>query len=243
MRRLVWFGALVAMTLVPAGAKADEACWNALDAAIAHRAAAAVPAYVRYSVRRSIALRDNYPLVSDQPIVYRSADGAARVADSLFGGSPSYTFDLQPGPPFVGPSGENRSGWNETDTGGVAIAVVHAHAGKACDDLGRETVGGRVAEHLRVTPHRENAPGIRDLWVDAHSEIWRAVVAQYLDGETIAGVRGAILLECTIDVREDQGQAVVASVRFSDRGLGVDGSYVFSGYAYSAAPPTGTFPP
>ena len=225
----------------PANARADEACWNALDAAIAHRAAATVPAYVRYDVRRSITQAENLPLVTDQHITYRSADGAARVEDSLFGGSASYTYHLEPGPPFVGPSGIGRAGWN--DAGEGAIAVVHAHAGKACDDLGKETISGRVTVHLRITPHRGGAPGVRDLWIGENDEIWRAVVAQYLDGAAIAGVQGAILFECTIEVREDQGQAVVSAVRFSDQRLGVDGEYRFTGYAFSTAPPSGTFPP
>jgi len=237
LRMLGAIGIVAALASAPAVARADGACWKMVDGAIAHRAAAVVPAYVRYSVKRSIAHRGALPLVTQQQVVFRSADGAAQVVDSLYGDAVRYTYQLEPGPPFVGPPARD-----DTVDGGTAIATVHAHAGKACDDLGTETVAGVATEHLRITPHRQGAPGIRDLWVAADGEIWRAVVAQLLDGASLAGLRGSILLTCTIEVRAVGHQAVVSSVRFDDRDLALDGEYVFSDYAFSAQAPAGSFP-
>ncbi len=233
--------AILLATLAPACSKADDACWRALDTAIAHRAAAVEPAFLQYTVRRSVSERGGLPLVTQQQVTYRTADGAARVVDSLYGNAVRYTYQLEPGSPLVGPSGEQRDGW--IDSGGEAIATVHAHAGKACDDLGNETIDGRATDHLRITPHRAGAPGIRDVWVGSDGEIRRAVVAQVLDGSALAGVRGGILVDCTIEVRDVAGHAVVATVRFEDRSLQLDGSYAFGDYAFFEAAPSGTFPP
>ncbi|MDQ2993267.1 MAG: hypothetical protein M3R30_10695 [Candidatus Eremiobacteraeota bacterium] len=238
---LLGAAAIVVAALSPASAKADDACWRALDAAITHRAAAIVPAYLQYTVKRSISQRGDVPLVTRQQVTYRGADGAARVVDSLYGDAVRYTYTLEPGPPFVGPSGDQRDGW--IDSTGATIATVHAHAGKACDDLGSETVGGRATEHLRITPHRDGAPGIRDVWVGSGGEIWRAVVAQVLDGSALAGVRGGILVNCTIEVGDEEGHAVVETVRFHDGDLRLDGEWTFGDYAFFSAAPSGTFPP
>lgn len=224
----------------PATARADEACWKALDAAIAHRAAAVLPAYVAYSVRRTVTNGSAIPLVTDQRVVFRTGDGMADVVDSLYGDAERYTNRLEPGPPFLGPPDALRAGWIAGDEG-TTIASVHAHQGKACDDLGPETLNGVAVEHLRVTPHRDGAPGIRDLWIDGSDEIRRAVVAQYLDGASIAGLAGALLARCTIDVQEVQGQAVVRSVTFELPSYHIGGEYRFDGYRFSATPPDGTF--
>jgi hypothetical protein len=238
VRMLGAVGIVAAIASAPAAAKADDACWKMVDGAIAHRAAAVVPAFVRYTVKRSIAHRGGLPLVTEQHVVFRTADGAAQVVDSLYGDAVRYTYQLEPGPPFVGPPVRDDAG-----DGGPAIATVHAHAGKACDDLGAETVAGVSTEHLRITPHKAGGPGIRDLWVAADGEIWRAVVAQFLDGASLAGLNGSILLACTIDVRAVGHQAVVSSVRFSDHDLALEGEYVFSGYTFSSEAPAGSFPP
>ena len=238
MRRIVAAGiAAVCALLWPAIARADDACWKILDGAIAHRVAATVPAFVTYSVKRSIAHRGALPLLTRQHVVFRTGDGAAQVIDSLYGDSVRYTYQLEPGPPFVGPAVQSDGTKDDTK----AIVTVHAHAGKTCDDLGAETVAGVTVEHIRITPYRPGVAGIRDLWVGADGEIWRAVVAQWLDGAALAGLSGNILLECTIDVRAVGRQAVVSSVRFDDRDLALEGEYDFSGYSFSAAPPAGAF--
>jgi len=237
VKRLAIAIAIVGAFIWPANARADDACWKLLEGAIAHRVAAAVPAFVSYSVKRSVARHGGLPLLTEQHVVFRSADGAARVVDSLFGNSVRYTYQLEPGPPFIGPAVQSDGSKDDAK----AIATVHAHAGKACDDVGSETVAGVAAEHIRITPHRPGAAGIRDLWVGADGEIWKAVVAQWLDGGALAGLSGSILVECTIDVRAVGRQAVVSSVRFNDRDLGLEGEYDFSGYSFSAAAPVGTF--
>jgi len=240
MLRYLFPAAVLAACLLPAAARADEGCWKLLDAAIEHRAAAVVPAYVSYSVRRSIFHGYGEPLVTDQRVVYRSSDGMADVVDSLYGDAERYTAQLEPGPPFVGPPNALRAGWIGDGSEG-AIAVVHAHAGKACDDLGATTIAGATVEHLRITPYRAGASGIRDVWTDGSDEIRRAVVAQYLDGASIAGLGGAFLADCTIEVASVGGQAVVALVRFDLHSYHISGEYLFGDYRFSATPPGGTF--
>jgi hypothetical protein len=242
---LVLVPLLLLSVFVPAAVRADTPCWSMLDAAITRRAEISLPPYLSYDIVRSIddpALYDDRPLVTTQSVLLRTADGEARVVNSLFGNTPMHTDVLDPGYPFIGPSGPNRSAWF-ADIDGKAIAIVHAHAGKACDDLGAEVVNGHRSEHLRVTPYSELHPGLRDAWIGIDDgEIWRAVVAQPIDVSTLVAYRGLQLTNCTIDVAEQAGGAYVSTLLYRLDNLHLTAAYAFTNYRGLATAPAGSFP-
>jgi hypothetical protein len=228
---------------VPQIARSDEACWAKLDAAIARRAELALPAYISYDVQRTISHGYDVPLVTHQAVVYRTDDALARVVDSLYGDTARITADLEPGPPIVGPSVSLREGWVSRESRGTIIATVHAHAGKACDDIGRETVDGHVTEHLHLTPYRDDRPALRDIWIGVDDgEVWRATVAQFIDAASIMPGSGVILADFHIEIGRAEAYAVVTRVRYDLSRFNVKGEYRFSGYRFSTAVPPGTLP-
>jgi hypothetical protein len=236
---------VVLLSLVPIAARADTPCWTMLDAAIARRAKVTLPPYLSYDVVRSIENDRIYAgraLVTTQSVLLRTLDGQALIVNSLYGNQPMHTNTLDPGLPFVGPSGPNRDSWF-ADENGHAIAIVHAHAGKACDDLGPEAVDGRRTEHLRVTPTGPQRPGLRDMWIGLDDgEIWRAVVAQPIDVSTLVAALGAELADCTVEVSYQADGAYIRRITYRLADLKVSATYEFSNYRALTSAPPGSFP-
>lgn len=236
---------LLVSAFAPVAARADTPCWTMLDAAIDRRAAVTLPPYLSYDIVRTLSNRfvsGGQPLVTTQSVLLRTGDGFARVVNSLYGNQPLHTADLDPGFPFVGPTGPNRDAWF-AEVDGKTIAIVHAHAGKSCDDLGVETVNGHVSEHLRVTPYDLGHPGVRDLWIGASDgEIWQAVVAQPIDMQSLFAMPGFELANCTVEVERQAGAAYVARLSYHLSDPHLWASYVFSNYRALTAAPVGAFP-
>lgn len=223
-------------------ARADDAdCWKAFDAAITHRATVALPPYISYEIRRSITHPELDNSALDRiAVTLRTADGAAKVLDGDFG-QPLLTDDPVPGAPFLGPYGDRRGAWLEENGlhSGGAIAVVHAHSGRACTMVGEVQREGVSLAHLVITPSNANRPGIREVWIDAGHEFRQAVLAVPIGPDGKPAHNGD-LVTAHVDTQLIGGNVYVRRLTYhSPNGYHVD--YDFTGFTFPATVPEATF--
>ncbi|HVS47034.1 MAG TPA: hypothetical protein VMS32_10285 [Verrucomicrobiae bacterium] len=156
----------------------QQPCWSIYDSALTHRVTEAQPAYVTYDER--IALTDDdFPILNSvAQIAYRS-DGLARVDDLRFSGFSYVTNHVEPGPPLLGPYGDQRDAWlPSADPPFPIIENVHSHGGATCSNLGIEQYHGHTTYHLQLTASDPNRPSVKALWIDTGSqEVWKVIAS------------------------------------------------------------------
>jgi hypothetical protein len=166
--------------LVLAAAFGMPPCWDVFDAALRHSAASSHPAFVSYDERIRITQDDLRLVQSTAHIDYRD-DGVARVQDERFAFRPILTLHEEPGPPVLGPYGQNRDSWLPQTEVFPTIARVRAQGDMVCRLRDIETYKGHRAYHLTFTGGATNRPSIKALWVDTSSStIWKLIVSGYV---------------------------------------------------------------
>jgi hypothetical protein len=250
MTRLFLFCSLaVALVLVTsAAARADDACWQMVFAAIERDAAAPHAAYISYSELVNIEEdRRRYERATAN-ITYRD-DGTASIDDDRWA-RPFISNFLEPGPPVLGPYGKRRDDWLAIASQRFAlplIADVHNEAQRQCVDRGDQVVDGESVADIALINAPTDRPALKEIWIDRRSrDIARVVVSDYL---TIAGVDWSlehVLTDFSVEMQHVNGYAVVHRVLWTytmkvyDQWSTLDAEYDFDNYAFDNAPPPGT---
>ena len=159
-------------------------CWDVYDMALRRRAAAPHPAYVTYNERISLVANDQQLVRSTAHIDYRD-DGLARVSDTRFDNDPFVTTTTDPGPPELGPYGDNRLSWLPLEAVDASpmrvIGDVRAHGNLRCT-LG-EPISYRGHRSYRVTIGNVpiDRPAVKELLVDTQTyDIWKLTVRGFV---------------------------------------------------------------
>jgi len=222
-------------------------CWDVYDAALTHNAGAAHPPFISYTERISVT-EDGAPLlVSFAEVDYRDDDGLARVSDERFDYQPYLTRHAEPGPPELGPYGNERALWLPDTSGLRVIARVRSGGRLKCTLADEEAYKGHDTYHLAFTGTDANRPHLDDLWVDTRTnDIWKLIVTGPISGlegdphgvaefQVELGYAGPYLLV----------NHVVWSYRKREYSQYVNyfGEYTFSGYAFPRDLPSSYFAP
>jgi len=247
MHRRLLCGALAAgfVLVTSAVARADDACWQLLYAALERDAAAPHAAYISYS--ELVNIQDDghrYERVNAN-ITYRD-DGIASVDDERFA-RPFMSAVLEPGPPVLGPYGSRRQNWLEAASAEYTfplIAAVHNQTHRACVDMGDETVNGLRVAHLVLSDAPANQPTLKALWIDRRSKvIARIVLADYFAMYTGAANLKSALTDFSIDMQNVDGYQVLQRVTWSytyrvyDQTSRLQAEYDFDNYRFAMTPP------
>ncbi|HTZ56165.1 MAG TPA: hypothetical protein VMB20_14015 [Candidatus Acidoferrum sp.] len=250
MARLLLCGAIVvALTLgSTAAARADDACWALLYAAIERDAAAPHAAYITYN--ELVDIREDgfrYERTTAN-ITYRD-DGQASIDDDRWS-HPFVSNLLDPGPPVLGPYGDRRADWLTAAANAYAlplIADVHNQPERQCLDRGDEYVNGVNAAHLVIPNAPTDRQALKEIWIDRHSHaIARVVIAEYLKVYTSVWNLRKALTDFSIDMESVDGHDVVQRVTWQytfhvyDQTSLLAAEYDFSNYRFEQAPPAGS---
>jgi hypothetical protein len=237
-------GAIVAAAILATTprARADDACWHLVFAAMRHDAAAPHPQYISYSENVDIVANRHPFLYYDIDIVYRD-DGLAYVDDARYG-QPFVSDELDPGPPVLGPYGKARSGWLLTGLPGgqlPTIASVENVPQRPCTDEGDETIDGVRYAHLVLGAADPSRPAPKEIWINRQSfEIPRLIVSGYLLHQSYA-IFEHRLADYQVDLQNLDGYAVVRTIRWTSRirwyaqSTKFDAVYTFGNYRFTAA--------
>ncbi len=244
MTRWLLGGALVAVAMLTStpGARADDACWHLVFAAITHDAAAPHPEYISYSQNVDITA-DSHPFFYyNIDVVYRD-DGMAYVDDPRW--AQAFVSDeLEPGPPVLGPYGNARNGWLPEELRGArlqTIASVQNVPHLPCTDEGDETIDGVRYAHLVLGVADKSRPALKEIWINRQSlAIPRLIVSGVLLRQNYAVFRRG-LIDYQVDMQNIGGYPVVRTVRWTSR-VGwygqttkFDAMYTFGNYRFTAA--------
>jgi hypothetical protein len=248
MARLLLCGTLVAAFILgsTAIARADDACWQLLYAAIERDAAAPHAAYITYSELADIR-EDGFRYErATANITYRD-DGQASIDDDRWS-HPFMSDLLDPGPPVLGPYGDRRADWLASAASAYAlplIADVHNATQRTCLDRGDEYMNGVQAAHLVIPNAPADRQALKEIWIDRHSHaIARVVIAEYLKVLTVTWNMKKALTDFTIDMEAVQGHDVVQRVTWQylfhvyDQTSLLVAEYDFSNYRFDQAPPS-----
>ncbi|HTZ53573.1 MAG TPA: hypothetical protein VMB20_00805 [Candidatus Acidoferrum sp.] len=233
------FVAVATLTSMPR-ARADDACWHLVFAAIRHSAEAPRPQYISYSENVDITANTNPFLYYNIDVVYRT-DGIAYVEDSRWAQA-FVTHDLlEPGPPVLGPYGSARYGWLPAGVLGgrlQTIASVENFPKLPCTDEGDETIDGVRYAHLVTGVADKRRPALKEIWIDRQSlAIPRLIVSGVLLYENFYG-HG--LADYQVDMQNVGGYAVVRTVRWTSlvrsyhQTTKLDAVFTFGNYRFTA---------
>jgi hypothetical protein len=202
-------------TLVLAAALGVPPCWDIFDSALRASAQAQHPAYVTYGEHITIT-QDDQPLVETTAYIDYRDDGTARVRDERFDFAPIITHHTEPGPPELGPYGEQRQTWLPQVDLYPTIANVHVSGNIACTLHDVEIYKGHSAYHLLFS-YATNHPSLKELWVDTQTAtIWKVIVSGYVNFADDSG--GAPpLADFEVEVGYDGPYLVVNHVVWSYR--------------------------
>ncbi len=250
MTRLLLFVSLTAAFILATGAaaRADDACWQLVYAAIERDAAAPHAAYISYSELVNIQEdRRRYERATAN-ITYRD-DGTASIDDDRWA-RPFVSNFLEPGPPVLGPYGKRREDWLAVASQRFAlplIADVHDNAQRICVDRGDVLVDGETVADIALLDAPTDRPALKEIWIDRRSlDIAQVVLSEYL---TIAAVDWSlehVLTNFSVEMEHVDGYAVVHRVNWTysmkvyDQWSTLDAEYDFDNYAFDNAPPPGT---
>jgi len=250
MTRLVLLGSLAAAFVLAtsAVARADDACWQLVFAAIEHDAAAPHAAYISYSELVNIQEDGRRYERASANITYRD-DGTASIDDDRWA-RPFMSNFLEPGPPVLGPYGKRRDDWLAVASQRFAlplIADVHNQAQRACVDRGDEVVDGQTVADIALIDAPTDRPALKEIWIDRRSlDIARVRLSEYL---TIAAVDWSlehVLTDFSVEMEHVNGYSVVHRVYWTydmkvyDQWSTLDAEYDFDNYAFENAPPPGS---
>ena len=237
-----------------AGALADnDSCWQLLYHAVERSASGAHAPFISYGETINITQDGQRYERASAHVVYRD-DGVAYIDDDRWV-HPFLSSVLEPGPPVLGPYGQNRSSWlsfiTSASTGKMPFPIIadtHNPALGRCVDLGDDSVDGVRTAHLAFPDSPGDRPGLRSIWVDRSTfNVKRAVVSLYLTFVyDTSGKRGERLVDYTIQVAREQGYTVVRQVNweytyqvFSQRST-ISAEYRFDDFQFDSKPPLGT---
>lgn len=250
MARLLLSGAIAAVLVLgsTAAARADDACWELLYAAIQHDAATPHAAYISYN--ELVDIREDgfrYERTTAN-ITYRD-DGQASIDDDRWS-HPFVSNLLDPGPPVLGPYGDRRADWLSSAASAYAlplIADVHNQTDRQCVDRGDQTVNGFDAAHLVLPNAPTDRQALKEIWIDRRTHaIARVIVAEYLKVLTITWGQRKALTDFAIDMQNVDGHDVVQRVTWTysfhvyDQTSLLAAEYDFSNYRFGQAAPPGS---
>ena len=251
MTRLLLCGAIVAALMLgsTAVARADDACWQLLYAAIERDAAIPHAAYITYNELADIR-EDGFRYErAAANITYRDDDGQASIDDDRWS-HPFVSNLLDPGPPVLGPYGDRRADWLSVAANAYAlplIADVHNQSDRQCFDRGDDFVNGASVAHLVIPNAPKDRQALKEIWIDRHSHaIARVVIAEYLKVFTVAWSLRKALTDFAIDMENVDGHDVVQRVTWQyvfhvyDQTSLLAAEYDFTNYHFEQAPPPGT---
>jgi hypothetical protein len=250
MPRLLLCGAIVAaVVLASTGvARADDACWQLLYAAIERDAAAPHAAYITYNELANIR-EDGFRYErATANITYRD-DGQASIDDDRWS-RPFVSNLLDPGPPVLGPYGNRRADWLMAAAAAYAlplIADVHNQTDRECVDRGDQYLNGFKAAHLVLPNAPTDRQALKEIWIDRQTHaIARVVIAEYIKVFTVASDLKKTLTDFSIDMENVDGHDVVQRVtwmytfRVYDQTSLLAAEYDFTNYRFGQAPPPGS---
>jgi hypothetical protein len=251
MARLLLCGALAVafMLASAAAARADDACWQLLYAAIERDAATPHAAYITYSELADLR-EDGFRYErATANITYRDNDGVASIDDDRWA-RPFVSNLLDPGPPILGPYGDRREDWLTDAATSYAlplIADVHTETQRQCEDRGDQDVNGVTAAHLVLPNAPTDRQALKEVWIDRHTHaIARVIIAEYLKVFTTDWDLRKALTDFTIDMESVEGHDVVARVTWEytfhvyDQTSLLVAEYDFSDYRFEQSPPAGS---
>jgi hypothetical protein len=250
MSRLLLCGAIVAALILAltVAARADDACWQLLYAAIERDAAIPHAAYITYNELADIREDGFLYQRATANITYRD-DGQASIDDDRWS-HPFVSNLLDPGPPVLGPYGDRRADWLTAAASAYAlplIADVHNQTDRQCVDRGDQVVNGLNAAHLVLPNPPADRPALKEIWIDRHSHaIARVVIAEYLKVFTVAWDLKKAITDFSIDMENIDGHDVVQRVTWMyvfhvyDQTSLLAAEYDFTNYRFEQAPPAGS---
>jgi hypothetical protein len=250
MIRLLLFGVLTAAFVLAssAAARADDACWQLVYAAVIRDAAAPHAAYISYSELVNIQSDGHRYERASANITYRD-DGIASIDDDRWA-RPFMSNFLEPGPPVLGPYGKRREDWLAIASREFSlplIADVHNEKQRVCVDRGDEVINGAKVADIALIDAPTDRPALKEIWIDRRSnDIARVVLSGYLTIATVDWSLQHVLTDFSIDVEHVNGYAVVQRVAWTynlkvyDQWSTLDAEYDFANYAFEDAPPPGT---
>ena len=229
-------------------ARADDACWQLLYAAIERDAAVPHAAYITYNELADIR-EDGFRYErATANITYRD-DGQASIDDDRWS-HPFVSNLLDPGPPVLGPYGDRRADWLSVAASAYAlplIADVHNQSERQCVDRGDQFINGSSAAHLVVPNAPTDRQALKEIWIDRHTHaIARVVIAEYIKVFTVAWDMKKALTDFTIDMESIDGHDVVQRVtwtytfRVYDQTSLLAAEYDFTNYRFEQRPPPGS---
>lgn len=250
MPRLLLCGAMTAALVFSSvtAARADDACWQLLYAAIERDAALPHTAYITYNELADIR-EDGFRYErATANITYRDNDGLASIDDDRWS-HPFVSNLLDPGPPVLGPYGDDRAGWMSAAASAYAlplIADVHNQT-RRCIDGGDQFINGFNAAHLVLPNAPPDRQALKEIWIDRHTHaIARVVIAEYIKVFTVAWDMKKALTDFTIDMESVDSHDVVQRVtwnytfRVYDQTSLLAAEYDFTNYRFEQRPPPGS---
>lgn len=166
--------------LVLAAVITTPPCWTIFDGALQHSAASSHPQFVSYDERIFVSQDDQRLVQSTAHIDYRD-DGLALVRDERFDFQPILTRHTEPGPPELGPYGNERDTWLPGRDVLPTIASVRAEGDLSCTVGDVEQYKGHSTYHLLFGGSMRNRPTLKALWVDTASRvIWKVIVSGFV---------------------------------------------------------------
>ncbi len=226
----------------------NGACWQMIGSAVKRSAQAVLPKFISYSERTEFSLNGKPANTYNSQITYRD-DGMAYINDDRWT-YPMVSESIEPGPPALGPYGDNRAAWLSTESDGSSnlpvIAHVYAHRTRSCRDAGPATIDNRLVEHLIVDAENPSDAGLREIWIDPQLDIARLI----LRAPMTMLVRNAPVQDFAnfqVDVEFVDGHAVVRQVSWAYHQKhdgdyeDLAGNYEFMNYSFSQSEPPGTF--
>jgi hypothetical protein len=254
MTRLLLCGALGASLFLgtTAVARANDACWQLLYAAIERDASTPHAAYISYNELADIREDGLRYERTTANITYRDDDGIASIDDDRWS-HPFVSNLLDPGPPVLGPYGSRRADWLTAAATAYAlplIADVHTQQNRECLDRGDENINGVNAAHLVLSNAPNDRQALKEIWIDRQSHaIARVIIAEYLKvfqftlGEWAPA---KALTDFAIDMESVDGHDVVQRVTWEyvfhvyDQTSLLAAEYDFSNYRFEQSPPPGS---
>ncbi len=235
-------------TALPARADAGtDACWQLIMRAMDASAHSPRARFTTYGEKATIT-EDGRMLENVRSNITYRDDGLAYVEDDRWG-DPFQSRYLEPGPPVLGPYGNERNTWLGFDQNVPSafpiIANVHTHPNISCRNSGVVSIDQQPLFHLYVGEGKHRL-GLHEVWINPTTfEIRRVVVVGplrlYGNGDYTQETANY-----TVDVGHVDGYVVVNRVwwkyeeQIYSQTTVMDAEYDFTDYRFSDVPPPGT---